>query len=120
MADPAIFCFEVQAPISSAEVMTTGRILVALACACISSGNRIFIGEIARKIEIMQNNIWTGFCQLVSGTMLNLLFGKSFMWPNPEHIPWILSGSVASACTGTLSLVSLRYEKPSYIAIIAN
>jgi drug/metabolite transporter (DMT)-like permease len=120
VADPAIFGFEVQAPISSAEVMTTGGFLVALACACISSGNRIFIGENARKFEIMQNIMWSGFSGLVSGTMLNLFFGTSFMWPNPEHIPWILAGSLASACTGTLSLVALRYEKPSYIAVIAN
>jgi drug/metabolite transporter (DMT)-like permease len=120
VADPAIFGFEVQAPISSAEVMTTGGFLVALACACISSGNRIFIGENARKFEIMQNIMWSGFSGLVSGTMLNLLSGTSFMWPNPEHIPWILAGSLASAYTGTLSLVALRYEKPSYIAVIAN
>jgi drug/metabolite transporter (DMT)-like permease len=120
VADPAFFGFEVQAPISSAEVMTTGGFLVALACSCISSGNRIFIGENARKFDIMQNIMWSGFSGLVSGTMLNLLFGTSFMWPNPEHIPWILAGSIAAACTATLSLVALRYEKPSHVAIIAN
>jgi drug/metabolite transporter (DMT)-like permease len=93
---------------------------VVLAWACISFGNRIFIGENARKFEIMQKIMWTGFSPLVSGTKLNSLFGTSFIWPNPEHIAWILAGSFASACTETLSLVTMRYEKPSYIAIIAN
>ena len=42
------------------------------------------------------------------------------MRPAVEQIPCNLAGSFGAACQQRLSLVALRYERPSYIAIIAN
>lgn len=120
VVDPTIFGFGAQTPSSSAGVMTTSGFLIALAGASIGSGNRIFMGKNARKFDTTQNIMWSGFSVLISGTLLNLLFGTGFMWPAVEHIPWILAGSLASAMTQTLNLIALRYERPSFLAIIAN
>jgi drug/metabolite transporter (DMT)-like permease len=120
VVDPTIFGFEAQTLDSPAEVMTTSGFLIALAGATIGSGNKIFVGKNARKFDSMQNLMWSGCAVLISGALLNLLFGTGFMWPAVEHIPWILAGSLASAFVQTLNLISLRYERPSFLAIIAN
>lgn len=60
-------------------------------------GNKIFIGKNSKLMTEIHNLLWSGFSITVSGSLLNLMFGEGFKYPEIGEIGWVFSMGIFSA-----------------------
>ena len=60
-------------------------------------GNKIFIGKNVKLITETHNLLWSGFSITLSGSVLNMVFGEGFKYPEIGEIGWVLSMGIFSA-----------------------